>query len=387
MKTYHRHDSGSIRFVIYLDGSRTFFGFPEAPLKASKVYLRELEDLFMDIEVKHPSGSQLEEKTWQTLRKLEKSNKKVHQKLMKSGLVDQRRALGLKDAFESYIDLKSSEGREPRTTNNWHQTKTRVLQGFDPDMQISSITRSSMATHFGDLRKKYAENTLIKDVKNVKQLWRHFFEEKDIPVNEMWKLAFKRKQSRALNNSGKEFIQPERFREALNTIKPLQEKTLLGYYRWMGARQNDAKGDFWEDVNWTKKAVNRFCCKKKAKIGWCPIPYEYFPLLKSWYEQVVLEKGKAEGPLFPWLRESASSNQSAHFISCLKRNKIQVWPKFFMSLRSSRSIEVRRLPNGRYLEAKWIGHTAEISDLHYDAVIDDDFDLVVNSAKSKQDEA
>ena len=93
MKTYHRHDSGSIRFVIYLDGSRTFFGFPEAPLKASKVYLRELEDLFMDIEVKHPSGSQLEEKTWQTLRKLEKSNKKVHQKLMKSGLVDQRRAL------------------------------------------------------------------------------------------------------------------------------------------------------------------------------------------------------------------------------------------------------------------------------------------------------
>ena len=58
-----------------------------------------------------------------------------------------------------------------------------------------------------------------------------------------------------------------------------------------------------------------------------------------------------------------------------------------MSLRSSRSIEVRRLPNGRYLEAKWIGHTAEISDLHYDAVIDDDFDLVVNSAKSKQDEA
>lgn len=383
MKIYRRVDSDSIRFAIYLDGVRTFFGFPAAQLKASKVYSRELEDLFSDIEAKHPSNSPLEDASWQTIRKLEKSNKRVHKKLMRIGLVDQKKAtsLGLKEAFESYIELKTSEEWAARTVNNWHQTKARVLQGFEPDTQISSITRVAMAKHFGDLMKKYGDNTLLKDVKNVKQLWRHFFAEKVIPVNTMWNLKFKRKKERQANNEGKEFVEPARFREALDVITSLQQKTLLAYYRWMGARQNDAKGDYWEDVNWTKKAINRFDCKKKAKIGWCPIHYELFPLLKSWHDQVVLEKGKAEGPIFPWMRQSVSPAQREYFVSRLKKNGIQEWRKFFNSLRSSRSIEVRRLPNGRFLEAKWIGHSADVADLHYDAVIDTDFDAIINPPK------
>jgi hypothetical protein len=76
--------------------------------------------------------------------------------------------------------------------------------------------------------------------------------------------------------------------------------------------------------------------------------------------------------------QSSSANQSAFFISRLKKNAIPVWGKFLISLRSSRSIEVRRLPNGRFLEAKWIGHSAEVADLHYDAVQDKDFGQVIN---------
>jgi hypothetical protein len=378
MNTYHRHDSDSIRFAIYLDGVRTFFGFPAAQLKASKAYFRELEDLFSDIEAKHPSNSPLEDASWNTIRKLEKSNKRVHQKLMRTGLVDQKKAtsLGLKDAFESYIDLKASEEWEPRTVNNWHQTKARVLQGFEPDIQISAITRVAMAKHFGDLRKKYGENTLVKDVKNVKQLWRHLFTEKAIHLNAMWNLTFKRKKDRQAINSGKEFVGPVEFQKALESITPLQQKTLLAYYRWMGARQNDAKGDNWEDVNWSKKAINRFDYKRKIKLGWCPIPHQLFPLLKSWHEQVIAEKGKAEGPIFPWMQQSAPAAQRSFFILRLKKSGSPVWRKFFNSLRSSRSIEVRRLPNGRFLEAKWIGHSADVADSHYDAVIDTDFDAI-----------
>ena len=132
MKIYRRVDSNSIRFAIYLEGDRIFFGFPAAQLKVSKSYSRELEDLFSDIEAKHPSNSQLEDKSWQTIRNLEKSNNRVHKKLMKIGLVDQRKgvSLGLKEEFESYIELKASEEWEPRTVNNWHQTKARLLQGL-----------------------------------------------------------------------------------------------------------------------------------------------------------------------------------------------------------------------------------------------------------------
>jgi len=388
MNTYHRADSDSIRFAIYLDGVRKFFGFPAAQLNASKAYFRELEDLFSDIEAKHPSNSPLEDASWQTIRKLEKSNKRVHKKLMTIGLVGQKKAtsLGLKEAFEAYIDLKSSEEWEPRTVNNWHQTKNRVLQGFDCDTPFAGISRAEMAKHFMGLRWKYGDNTLVKDVKNVKQLWRHYFSEKVIPANAMWNLTFKRRKDTRQDNAGKEFVSEERFREAIEVILPLQQKTLLAYYRWMGARQNDVKGDFWKDVDWDKKAILRFDCKRKAKIGWCPIPHQLFDLLKTWYEKVVLEKGKAEGPIFPWLFQSKSSAQRAFFVCRLEKKKLRVWQKFFNSLRSSRSIEVRRLPNGRFLEAKWIGHSADVSDLHYDAVIDSDFDLVVNPPQVQKNE-
>ena len=386
MKINNRHDSDSTRFVIYLDGVRTFFGFPSAHLKVSKVYSRELEDLFSDIEAKHPSNSTLEDTSWQTIRKLEKSNKRVHQKLMKIGLVDQKRAvsLGLKEAFDSYIELKAIEQWEPRTVNNWHQTKARLLQGFEPDVLISSITRVAMSKHFVDLKKKYGDNTLLKDVKNVKQLWRYLFADKVIPVNAMWDLKFKRKKERQANNAGKEFVEMDRFNEALKIIIPLQQKTLLAFYRYTGARQNDVKGDYWADVNWTEELINRYDCKRKAKIGLCPIPTKFFPLLKQWYDQVVLEKGKAEGLIFPWVMQSAPSAQRAFFISRLKKNNLPVWRKFFNSLRSSRSIEVRRLPrNGRFLESKWIGHSEDVSDLYYDDVIESDFDMVRNPRKPK----
>ena len=386
MKINRRHDSDSTRFVIYLDGVRTFFGFQTAHLKVSKVYSRELEDLFSDIEAKHPSNSTLEDTSWQTIRKLEKSNKRVHQKLMKIGLVDQKRAvsLGLKEAFDSYIELKAIEQWEPRTVNNWHQTKARLLQGFQPDVLISSITRVAMAKHFVDLKKKYGDNTLLKDVKNVKQLWRYLFADKVIPVNAMWDLKFKRKKDRQANNAGKEYVDMDRFHKALSIIMPLQQKTLLAFYRYTGARQNDVKGDYWDDVNWTEELINRYDCKRKAKIGLCPIHYELFPLLKKWHDQVVLEKGKATGLIFPWVMQSAPSAQRAFFISRLKKSGLPVWRKFFNSLRSSRSIELRRIPeNGRFLESKWIGHSADVSDLHYDDVIDSDFDMVRNPRKPK----
>ena len=386
MKINNRHDSDSTRFVIYLDGVRTFFGFPSAHLKVSKVYSRELEDLFSDIEAKHPSNSTLEDTSWQTIRKLEKSNKRVHQKLMKIGLVDQKRAvsLGLKEAFDSYIELKAIEEWELRTVNNWQQTQARVLKGFAPDKLISSITRMEMAKHLAVLSRKYADNTLVKDVKNIRQLWKHFFAEKVISVNAMWDLTFKRKKKLQANNAGKEYVDMDRFNEALSIIMPLQQKTLLAFYRYTGARQNDVKGDYWDDVNWTEELINRYDCKRKAKIGLCPIHYELFPLLKKWHDQVVLEKGKATGLIFPWVMQSAPSAQRAFFISRLKKSGLPVWRKFFNSLRSSRSLELRRIPrNGRFLESKWIGHSEDVSDLYYDDVIESDFDMVRNPRKPK----
>ena len=84
----------------------------------------------------------------------------------------------------------------------------------------------------------------------------------------------------------------------------------------MGARQNDPRGDRWEDIDWDKRNINRSQQKGvRKKIGWCPIRPELYEELVKWRDKVIEAKCKAEGVIFPWLFETSSANQRKYFVS------------------------------------------------------------------------
>ena len=65
-------------------------------------------------------------------------------------------------------------------------------------------------------------------------------------------------------------------------------------------------------------------------------------------------------------------NQHHRSIRLFKRRVERVvpgcWGGFLKALRASRSREVRRMDNGRFLESQIVGHSEEVADKHYDAV-------------------
>lgn len=367
MKIYCQKDRDSSKIVIYLNGQRKSFGFPRQVLQDKK-YKRQLEDCFEDIELKNRTGGTLEPSTWATLHQVERTNPRVFRNLLKLNAVDSRGAsagkeMSIAEAFQEYITRVFTS---PRTIDNWNQTKRRLISYFGDEKSISSVTLLEMKQCFAELKKRYAASTLHKDHKNVKQLWRECSDNGQIATNPLAKFTFKVDRQDLV--ARKEYVTAAWFDAALACIQSQQQRALLAYYRWLGARQNDPQGDHWEHVELDRDfpRVLRYDCKKKRKLGWCPIPPQAAIELRQWREQVIAREGKATGPIFPWLFGRSSSRGHQYYVRRMRRSEVPVWESFFNSLRASRSREIRALENGRKLEQLWIGHSEAVADLHYD---------------------
>jgi hypothetical protein len=381
MRWFERKDRELVQAAIYLNGKRVKFGFAAGQINDNKDYRRELEDLFDDIEDKTPTLSQLEKKSWVTLQKLKQQKHRVFDKLVEIGAIDPVKAkpLTLGEAFDEYISIQHWK---KRTVQNWMNTLRKLLRRWEEDTPLADITLTDMQKHVQKLRLIYSVATLHKDVRNIRQLWDYFYDNRTIPNNDMRKLKFAAKQRELV--AVKQHIDEEWFNRALDCIISKQHRALLCYYRWLGARQNDPVGDSWEDIDWERKTVNRSNVKDDwENIGRVPIPWQLMKELRAWHDEVVQEEGKATGSIFPWLTECSCNNQRKYFKCRMRQKGVPIWKNFFNALRSTRSQEIRRMANGRSLEIMLIGHTAAVADKHYDQLINADFDAITSAPEPR----
>ena len=365
-----------VRYTIHVPTGRQRFGFTGWLLDKRHLKRRQmLERLFVELEDALNAGGDLPESTWKALATLKGDLPKVHAKVVqKLGIQEPtlKDRLTIGKAFDDYI---GDHYTNRITISNWKQTKKKVVSCFPEDTPVEDIPLKEMTRLFFQLRKQYSVATLYKDVRNVRQLWDHCHDNGDLPQNVMRKLRFQAKRKELV--ASKPDVEPKVFTEALESITSQQQRALLCYYRWMGARQNDPRGDKWEDVDWAKKRVRRSNIKDNLeKLNWCPIPPQMLVELKKWHQMVVNEHGKASGPIFPWLFQSSSANQYSYFVGRIKQKGVIVWPEFFNSLRATRAREIRRKVNGRQLEARWLGHSPEVADKHYDDIRESDYGLI-----------
>ena len=356
------------RFCYYVNQKRNYINVPDS---ISRGWYRELEALIESLEQMARAGERSPSKeTWNTLKSIRETNQAQYDRILNTKCFEplDSESLTLSEAFDNYIAMQG-QWRE-RTIANWKNTKARIAPSLGSRL-VRSITLTEMQKFYESLRGDYSPATLEKDCKNIRQLWKSLKATGEIDENVLKDFSF------ALSDSldrvaDKSYIGVEWFVDALNSIaeKYIQQRTLFAYYRWMGARQSDPKGDTWEDVDLDSEiaTVVRYCGKKRRKIGVCPIEANRFPLrqmLAQYKAHVIREKGEATGPLFPWLTEVTPSRQFRFFRLRMEQAGVLVWPEFFNSLRASRVVEIRQLPNGRKLEEMIIGHSAEVADLAY----------------------
>ena len=188
-------------------------------------------------------------------------------------------------------------------------------------------------------------------------------EEEIISINPAKRLKFRVKKEDQV--AEKPYVSAAQF-EAAASIRPTSEwRCWFAFARWLGCRLSEAAVDRWQDIDWENGTINRWDVKKKQRIL-VPIVEELWPYL----QELVNEAEDQDGFLFPNVAKHA--NQGVFVQRRMKRANLEIWPKFFNSLRASRSREIRR-DYGPAAEAAWIGHSQEIAAMHYDDVIESDF--------------
>lgn len=339
-----------------------------------------IRDLFEDIEDAAKSGCDLTKKSQSTLRELQQTNPDVYRRMAEEGWFKSVANVTLAEAFDEYINSQEKTGWDWKTVRNWRYSKEHVLMEIAGDTPVSQITLKAVDSAFVALRATYSAATLEKDAKNVRQLFAWLHDMGDITENPVAKLKFQcRRKDRV---AAKEYVPVEKFLRILAVFpeEQLEQKCLFAYYRLMGARQNDPTGDTWSDFDERNRCINRYDIKKRGKLGPCPVPPLMMSLLCQYRDVVVAERGRAEGPLFPWLLRTTPSRQWSFFRAKVERASVPVWEELLNALRASRDREIRRMPNGVFLASKWLGHSVEISDEHYDGVMATDMSQVMNDS-------
>jgi hypothetical protein len=363
---------------------------------------QHLTNLFYDIEDRQRDGGELSDQSKEVIREINSSNPDQVQEWIDQGWFRSITSHTLKDAFDLHIEQKERDGKSKQTIRNWKNTAQRIYIYLDPKTPVVEITLRQVKEVFGKLRQhekrwgeKFAASTLQKDAKNLREVFADLLQNKDITENPIARFRFKvEKWQRSKPVQG---VDENTFRRILDkafSADELQQKTLLAYYRIMSARQNDPRflpeedhvGDHWADVDIKRKMINRWNIKHKAKQGYQPVPELMWTLLMAWREEVISKNGKAEGPIFPWLNESTSSNQYDWFKRRINRIVPGCWEGLLKALRASRSREVRRMDNGRFLESQIVGHSEEVADKHYDDLEHSDFEQIWNDPTWKSDD-
>lgn len=376
-------------------------------------FRRDFEKLLIDIEITHINGDPLSKASQQTLQSLKQRDPKKYEQVVSKAQLEFKVGdqVELGDALREYFTTKF---KNKRSLSIWTQTLRKLTEGYpydpkddnlnesaarpqklvlgiDPFTPVDKVKAKDVERLYMELRTKagFAEYTLFKEKKNVKQFFKHLKDTGVIETNPLEELKCKlSKQARAAK---KDYISPEVFRIVLDGFHPveLQQQTLFAYYRTMGARQMEPMMDHWEDCDLVKKTINRWDNKSQERLGDCPIPKLLHGLLTKWHEETVRNCGKASGPIFPWLkeREGRGSLVWNYFRDRITRVGIEPWPELFNAMRASRSREIRRMSNGELLESKWLGHTDMTALESYDDTMAQDYDIVRNDPLWREGEA
>ena len=385
-----RKTTYTLRFYVLIKSKRKTANF-KLTGKQDTLYRnhQHLDDLFWDVEDRQKDGGELSEQSKLTIRKIQDTDPEQVEKWMDEGWFHTVTCFTLGEAYEDFMKSVGEKKKwRERTFDNYQGYKKVISQQIPLDKKVNDITLRTVGEAFTELRNKYAWSTFKKPAESLMAVFEYLRKNKDIPENPLEELSLSEWNTGEETDNEDEYVKLEHLEEVLARFEQheLQTETLMAYWRYMGARRFDPIGDHWEDFDEDNATMIRFCIKDRKKLEHpCPIHSALLARMIKWKEEVIAKHGKASGPIFPWLNHCYEKDPKGasvwnHFKRKVLRLEDELWNNLIQSLRSSRSKEYRRLPNGRYLESIWIGHSEKVADESYDGCLETDLDLVRGTA-------
>lgn len=329
-----------------------------------------------------------------TLAWVRRVDDKIRLRLVSLGLVgDTSRTVG------DLVDYFSTRKAAKKRTQDVHDYAVKHLEKFfGREVPLSDIKKpdcirfKQWMLDKGRLVKSKKHGTKLSKA-TVSRRFKHLRGLFEAAIELEWisKNPFKNiKAGKQTNPGRKQYVTPGMAQRILDDLPTVELRLIFALLRWGGMRMPTEPLELkWTGIDWQRKSMTFRVPKSEHIEGHefrtCPIFHE----LSSYIDDAYHAAPDKAVWCCPELRKQSNPRLwfENHLEQSLKRLDIPKWPVIFNSLRASRATEIR-VRHGVDDEAKWIGHGADVSMLHYvlaDADIDNSWERA--TAKSANQDA
>jgi integrase len=262
-------------------------------------------------------------------------------------------------------DLKRS------TVDNLRQAVATLNDYFGADRPLAAINAGDADDFRNWLqtrrKRPLAANTARRLCSRAKQFFRHALKKKLITENPF--AGMRGLQVRG-NETRRRFITPEVTSRVLGACPSLDWRVIVALCRYGGLRPSEACNLRWEHVDWDRERIRIRCEKTQHHEGreWREIPF--FPELMVHIHEAW--EAAAAGAEMVVVQYRAHQNLGPVLKKIIAKAGLEVWPKPFQNLRSTRETELAK-EYPIHVVCSWLGNTKRVAMEHYLQVTDEDY--------------
>tara|TARA_R110002111_G_scaffold262504_1_gene338985 strand:+ start:175482 stop:176630 length:1149 start_codon:yes stop_codon:yes gene_type:complete len=358
----------SIQFVGH-DEKRKTLRLGKVPMKTAEGVKMRVEHLLSHRITKHA----LDRSTAQWLTEIEPA---LLKRLISVGLVDERESCRLEDYCESYYEMRKTDTK-PNTQKKYRNALNYLYGFFGRDKMLKDITPGDCDEwRLWLTRKGLAENTVRKHCAVAKVFFYNAVRKKLIEENPFQDL----KATSIPNKSREYFITAEEAEKVLNACPDAEWRLIVALARYGGLRTpSEHYALRWEDVNWIDERFYVSSPKTERYEGKEGRMVPLFPQLRPYFED-SRELAEDDAEFVIAKHRFGSCNLRTTMQKIVKRAGLNIWPRLFQNLRSTRETEL--LQEGFQLQTvvAWLGNSPTVALKSYLQVREDDYKKATQKA-------
>jgi integrase len=302
----------------------------------------------------------------------------IHARLAAVGLVKAREPVGavhLGPFISQYITNRTD--LKPRTIANLKQAESSLVKFFGAARDIRTITKGEAKDWRRKLCETLADATVAMHVKKARQFFIDALDRKLIHESPFAKLEV----GSQANDDREFFVTREMATKVLANCPDVQWRLLFGLSRWGGLRcPSEHLLLKWSDVDWGENKICIHSPKTEHHQGQATRFIPLFPeLRKDLFEAYAAAE---EGSVYVITKcRDASANLRTGMERIIKLAGVDVWPKLFQNLRSTRQTELAET-YPIHVVCAWLGNSQAVARKHYLQVTDAHFQKAAGGTES-----
>ncbi|MFO0916535.1 MAG: tyrosine-type recombinase/integrase [Pirellulales bacterium] len=347
------------RVVPFINGRKVYFSLGAVSLKVAQRFGNNIDDLINCRRLAIPVEGDAAK--W-----LAGLDDRLYALLEREGLVGpRRRPCSLGEFIDSYIESKTDVGERRR--GKFRNVRDRVVSYFS-GKTIDQITPGDADEYSRWLMDRFKPATAQKECQVVSQFFTHAVRKEIISRNPFQGVSV----GKSTDTSRQVFIGLDTFWKVVEACPDWEWRLVAVLARIGGLRvPSELAGLRWEHIRWDDGTM-LILSPKTAHHGKGSRRIPLFPELREYLEDAQKMVGRSSPYVLPMLSGRADKNLGTRFQKIIRRAGVEVWPRTFQNLRSSRQTELEeQFPT--HVVCRWLGNSPKVAHKHYLQVTPDHY--------------